>query len=311
MSKVLVTGGGGYVGNVLCRHLLNEGYQVKCVDNFNKGQCDAIIPLAINPNFEFTYADVTVSKQINEAVKGCDAIIHLAAIVGFPDCAAQPALAEVVNVEGTMNVINARNLYSKNIPLVYASTGSVYGKVEGICTEESPLNAVSQYGINKRVAEGMVSSEENAVSFRFATGFGVSPSMRVNLLVNDFVYQAITNKILTIFQADFRRTFIHVRDMAKAFTMGIEHMGNWKHKVYNCGANHLNWTKRELAEYIKEQTGCFVHYEEIGKDNDQRDYEVSYNKLEAEGFKCDVDMETGINELIKVSPILQIRHQYS
>ena len=311
MSKVLVTGGGGYVGNVLCRHLLNEGYQVKCVDNFNKGQCDAIIPLAINPNFEFTYADVTVSKQINEAVKGCDAIIHLAAIVGFPDCAAQPALAEVVNVEGTMNVINARNLYSKNIPLVYASTGSVYGKVEGICTEESPLNAVSQYGINKRAAEGMVSSEENAVSFRFATGFGVSPSMRVNLLVNDFVYQAITNKILTIFQADFRRTFIHVRDMAKAFTMGIEHMGNWKHKVYNCGANHLNWTKRELAEYIKEQTGCFVHYEEIGKDNDQRDYEVSYNKLEAEGFKCDVDMETGINELIKVSPILQIRHQYS
>ena len=311
MTKVLVTGGGGYVGNVLCRHLLNEGYQVKCVDNFNKGQCDAIIPLAINPNFEFTYADVTVAKQINEAVKGCDAIIHLAAIVGFPDCAAQPALAEVVNVEGTMNVINARNLYSKNIPLVYASTGSVYGKVEGICTEESPLNAVSQYGVNKRVAEEMVSSEENAVSFRFATGFGVSPSMRVNLLVNDFVYQAITNKILTIFQADFRRTFIHVRDMAKAFTMGVEHMGNWKHKVYNCGANHLNWTKRELAEYIKEQTGCFVHYEEIGKDNDQRDYEVSYNKLEAEGFKCDVDMETGINELIKVSPILQIRHQYS
>ncbi len=311
MSKILVTGGGGYVGNVLCRHLLNEGHQVKCVDNFNKGQCDGIIPLAINPNFEFTYADVTVSGQMNEAVKGCDAIIHLAAIVGFPDCAAQPALAEVVNVEGTMNVINARNLYSKNIPLVYASTGSVYGKVEGICTEESPLNAVSQYGVNKRVAEEMVSSEENTVSFRFATGFGVSPSMRVNLLVNDFVYQAITNKILTIFQADFRRTFIHVRDMAKAFTMGVEHMGNWTHKVYNCGANHLNWTKRELAEYVKEQTGCFVHYEEIGKDSDQRDYEVSYNKLEAEGFKCDVDMETGINELIKVSPILQIRHQYS
>jgi nucleoside-diphosphate-sugar epimerase len=173
------------------------------------------------------------------------------------------------------------------------------------------LNAVSQYGINKRVAEGMISDEENTVSFRFATGFGVSPSMRVNLLVNDFVYQAMTSKILTIFQADFRRTFIHVRDMAKAFTMGVKNMDRWKHKVYNCGANHLNWTKRELAEYIKEQTGCFVHYEEIGKDGDQRDYEVSYNKLEAEGFKCDVDMETGIDELIKVSPILQIRHQYS
>ena len=229
--KILVTGGGGYVGNVLCRQLLDKGYKVKCLDNFNKGQCDGIIPLAINPNFEFVYGDVTVSAQINEAVKGCDAIIHLAAIVGFPDCAAQPALAEVVNVSGTMNVINARNLYNKSIPLVYASTGSVYGKVEGVCTEDSPLNAVSEYGLNKLVAEKMMREEENTVSFRFATGFGVSPSMRVNLLVNDFVYQAITNKILTIFQADFRRTFIHVRDMSKAFIMGFENMGNnWRMK---------------------------------------------------------------------------------
>ena len=197
------------------------------------------------------------------------------------------------------------------MPFVYASTGSVYGKVEGTCTEESPLNAVSLYGVNKRIAEEMVATQDNTVSFRFATGFGVSPCMRVNLLVNDFVYQAITNKILTIFQADFRRTFIHVRDMAKAFTMGFENMGNWKHKVYNCGANHLNWTKRELAEYVKENTDCFVHYEEIGTDADQRDYEVSYDKLENEGFSCDVDMKTGIQELIKVAPILQIRHQYA
>ena len=309
--KILVTGGGGYVGNVLCRYLLDKGYQVVCLDNFHKGQCDAIIPLAINPNFEFRYGDVTVSTHVNEAMQGCDAVIHLAAIVGFPACKAQPSLADAVNVEGTMNVINARNLISKDIPIVYASTGSVYGKVEGICTEESPLNAVSQYGINKRRAEQMVSEEDNTVSFRFATGFGVSPCMRVNLLVNDFVYQALTNGILTIFQADFRRTFIHVRDMAKAFTMGFEHMGNWNHKVYNCGANHLNWTKRELAEYVKQETGCFVHYEEIGTDSDQRDYAVDYSKLENEGFTCDVDMKTGIQELIKVSPILQIRHQYS
>ena len=306
MTKILVTGGGGYVGNVLCRQLLDSGYKVKCLDNFHKGQCDAIIPLAINPNFEFVYGDVTVPAQINEAVKGCDAIIHLAAIVGFPACKAQPSLASAVNVEGAMNVINARNLHSKSIPLVYASTGSVYGKVQGICT-----NAVSQYGVNKRVAEEMMSEEDNTVSFRFATGFGVSPCMRVNLLVNDFVYQALTNGILTIFQADFRRTFIHVRDMSKAFTMGFENMGSWKHKVYNAGANHLNWTKRELAEYVKDHTGCFVHYEEIGTDADQRDYEVSYNKLENEGFSCDVDIMTGIQELIKVAPILQIRHQYS
>ena len=307
MAKILVTGGGGYVGNVLCRHLLDKGYKVVCFDNFHKGQCDAIIPLAINPNFEFKYGDVTVAEQLNKAVEDCDAIIHLAAIVGFPACKAQPALADAVNVNGAMNVINARNLISKDIPIVYASTGSVYGKVEGVCEEESPLNAVSQYGINKRVAEQMMLEEDNTVSFRFATGFGVSPCMRVNLLVNDFVYQAVTNGILTIFQADFRRTFVHVRDMAKAFTMGFEKMGGWNHKVYNCGANHLNWTKRELAEHVKEQTGCFVHYEEIGTDADQRDYD----KLESEGFSCDVDIKTGIKELIKVVPILQIRHQYS
>ena len=311
MTKILVTGGGGYVGNVLCRHLLDKGYRVKCVDNFHKGQCDAIIPLATNPNFEFEYGDVTRLEQMKEAILGCDAVIHLAAIVGFPACKSQPSLATAVNIDGTKNMLEARKSYNPKMPFVYASTGSVYGKVEGICTEESPLNAVSLYGVNKRVAEEMVAAQDNTVSFRFATGFGVSPCMRVNLLVNDFVYQAITNKILTIFQADFRRTFIHVRDMAKAFTMGVEHMGNWKHKVYNCGANDLNWTKRELAEYVKEKTECFVHYEEIGKDADQRDYEVSYDKLEAEGFNCDVDMKTGINELIKVAPILQIRHQYS
>ena len=179
MTKILVTGGGGYVGNVLCRHLLDNGYQVKCIDNFHKGQCDAIIPLATNPNFEFEYGDVTVLEQMKEAVIGCDAIIHLAAIVGFPACKSQPALATAVNVEGTRNMLFAREAYNPKMPFVYASTGSVYGKVEDLCTEESPLNAVSLYGVNKRVAEEMVATQENTVSFRFATGFGVSPCMRV------------------------------------------------------------------------------------------------------------------------------------
>ena len=138
MTKILVTGGGGYVGNVLCRHLLNNGYRVKCVDNFHKGQCDAIIPLATNPNFEFEYGDVTVSEQMKEAVLGCDAIIHLAAIVGFPACKSQPALATAVNVEGTRNMLFARESYNPKMPFVYASTGSVYGKVERVYAMRSP-----------------------------------------------------------------------------------------------------------------------------------------------------------------------------
>lgn len=309
--KILVTGGGGYVGNVLCRDLLLRGYEVRCVDNFQKGQCDALIPLVENPKFEFVHGDVTDISQAQDVIKGVDGIIHLAAIVGFPACKAQPALSNAVNIKGTQNIIAMREWHNEDIPLVFASTGSVYGKVEGICTEDSPLNAVSQYGLDKLKAEQLVSQSPNTVSFRFATGFGLSPCMRVNLLVNDFVYQAITNGILNIFQADFRRTFIHVRDMSRAFIFGLENHKKLKHKVYNAGADHLNWTKRELAEYVTSQTGAMVHYADIGSDADQRDYEVSYARLSEEGFKCKENMEDGIQELIKVTPLLQIRHQYS
>ena len=305
--KVLVTGGGGYVGNVLCRDLLSLGYEVRCMDNFHKGQCDALIGLASSSYFEFMYGDVTNISHVKKALEGVEAIIHLAAIVGFPACDAQPSLATAVNVDGTRNILEFRD---PEVPLVFASTGSVYGKVEGICTEGSPLNSVSLYGDTKKVAEIAVRDEPNTVSYRFATGFGVSPCMRVNLLVNDFTHQAMTNKCLNIFQADFRRTFIHVRDMSRAFIFGINNYKKMSYSVYNVGDNDLNWTKRELAEYIAEKTGAFVNYAETGKDLDQRDYEVDYSKIQSERFKCATSMEDGIDELMKVTPLLQIRHQY-
>lgn len=309
--KILVTGGGGYVGNVLCRKLLKNGYEVRCLDNFHKGQCDALLSLVSNPNFEFQYGDVTNYVDCKNAINGVDGIIHLAAIVGFPACKRQPALSKAVNVDGTQNIVNLRNEYAC-IPLVYASTGSVYGKVENICTEESQKLPQSIYGMDKLSAEDIVRNTNNTVSFRFATGFGLSPCMRVNLLVNDFVYRAMTEKTLTVFQADFRRTFIHVQDMASLFEFGLRKLLNkeLKHKVYNAGSNKLNWTKRELAEYVRAKTGCYVTYAEVGEDPDQRDYEVDYSKLEAEGFKTEYTMEQGINELIKAAPLLQIRHQY-
>ena len=306
--KILVTGGGGYVGNVLCRDLLTRGYKVRCVDNFHKGQCDALIELITYPNFEFVHGDVTNIEDVKQMVDGVDGIVHLAAIVGFPQCAKQPSLAKAVNVDGTKNILKYRN---EDTPLIFASTGSVYGAVEGTCTEESPLNTISLYGETKRDAEFMVREASNTVSYRFATGFGVSPCMRVNLLVNDFVYQATLNKCLNIFQADFRRTFIHVRDMSRAFIFGLENYNQMKHKVYNAGANTLNWTKRELAEHVSELTDAVVNYAETGKDLDQRDYEVDYSKLLDEGFKCKVSMKKGIDELLKVIPLLQIRHQYA
>lgn len=304
--KVLVTGGGGYVGNVLCRQLLDRGYQVRCVDNFHKGNCDAVIGLVSRPGFEFQYGDVSNGEHAQEMWKGMDACIHLAALVGFPACAAQPALATAVNVGGTRNIVEG----AQGRPVVFASTGSVYGKVEDTCTEDSPLNPVSLYGINKKQAEDLVTDYGNSVSFRFATGFGVSPNMRVNLLVNDLVYQAVTNRCINVFQGHARRTFIHVEDMSRAFIFGLERVGSLKHLVYNCGSNDLNWTKKELAEYIKKATNCFVSYDEFSEDADQRDYEVDYSRLYDEGFSCVKSMEEGIDELVKVSKVLKINHQY-
>ena len=308
MKKILVTGGGGYVGNVLCRLLLYEGYEVRCMDNFHKGQCDALIALASSPNFEFMHGDITNVSDVKKATRDVQGVVHLAAIVGFPACVKQPSLATAVNVDGTFNILEHRN---RDVPLVFASTGSVYGKVEGICTEESPLNSVSLYGDTKKAAEIQVREEPNTVCYRFATGFGVSPCMRVSLLVNDLTFQAVTNKCLNIFQADFKRTFVHVRDMAESFLFALRNYDQMQdQKVYNVGSNELNWTKRQLAEYISSKTKAFVSYADVGEDLDQRDYSVDYSKIETAGFTCETSMEEGIQELINVAPLLQIRHQY-
>lgn len=304
--KIGVTGCGGYVGTVLCKYLLDNGHHVYGMDNFHKGQCDALLNLISDERFTFQYGDVSVLDDCRKLVDNVDAIIHLAAIVGFPACKRQPMLSKAVNVEGTRNICKARG----SMPMVFASTGSVYGKVEDICTEDSPCNPLTVYGKDKLEAESIVRNSGNSVSLRFATGFGVSPSMRVNLLVNDLVYQAMTNRCLTIFEADARRTFIHVKDMARAFYHALININSLSYDVYNAGDDGLNWTKRYLAEYIKAKTGCLVTYAEIGKDLDQRDYAVSYSRFNSEIINCHTSMENGIDELIKATPILQIRHQY-
>jgi nucleoside-diphosphate-sugar epimerase len=307
--NILVTGCGGYVGSNLCKTLIDKGYNVIGMDNFAKGHADALIPLMTNPKFKFMYGDVSVKKDVKAAIQDVDGIIHLAAIVGFPACKRQPGLSKLVNVEGTRNIVEATEF---KIPIVYASTGSVYGKVDGICTEQSPTNPVSEYGIDKLAAEQIVIEQENTVALRFATGYGVSPCMRVNLLVNDLVYQAVKNRSFSVFEADASRTFIHVKDMAKCFIFMLERLLNElpTEKVYNAGSKDSNMTKRQLAEYIKAKTNCHVFYGDVGKDLDQRDYEVDYSKLEALGFKPDYTLEQGIDELIKVTPILQGIHRY-
>jgi nucleoside-diphosphate-sugar epimerase len=310
---IAVTGAGGFVGNIVCRDLINKGYNVIGIDNFHKGNCDSLLQLVSNENFTFKECDVCDKNKLKSALEDADGVIHLAAIVGFPACIKHPVLATEVNVNGTKNVLSVR---PNTIPIVNASTGSVYGKVEGICKEDSPLNTTTLYGITKRNAESLVSEAENTVSLRFATGFGVSPCMRVNLLINDLVYQAIANRCLTVFEADANRTFIHVRDMSKALILCLEKLllrdfsGGLKHKVYNVGDNKMNITKRGLAEMIKSKTGCYVTYAEIGKDLDNRDYIVDYSKINDEGFTCSVSIEDGIDELIKATSLLKMRNPY-
>lgn len=308
--KAGLTGGGGYAGNVLCRQLLDLGIEVKVMDNFHKGQCDALIGLMGNPNFAFQYGDVTNELDVEKFTQDLDVVFHLAAIVGFPACDRQPFLATKVNVDGTKNVV--KYCKKRGIPIVNFSSGSTYGAISGICTEESPLNTTTIYGLNKKEAEQIVAEIDNSVSMRFATGFGLGETVRVNLLVNDLVYQAVHNRVIDVFEKNARRTFIHVRDMSKAAILCMQKLltNGLKYKVYNVGDNNMNCTKGGLTEMVREKTGCFVNYIEFGKDKDCRDYEVDYSKINAEGFKCSISLEQGIDELIKAAPLIYIRNRF-
>jgi len=294
-EKILVTGGAGYVGTILVNQLLERGYQVRVLDNLLYGQTYHLYFFS-NKNFEFIKGDIRSKKTIKEALKGIDVIMHLAAIVGFPACRANPRLAREVNVNGTRNI---NTLRSKNQTIIFASTSSVYGAVEGICTEKSPLNPASLYGKTKTIAEKEVLGKGNAVVLRFATGFGHSMMPRFDLLINDFVYQAVKNKQLIVFDKNNKRSFIHVQDMARSYVFALEHFNEMKNNAFNVGSEKMNFTKEEIALKIKEKTPYQLFFSGTGKDEDLRNYEVSYQKIRNIGFKTEVDINEGLDELIK------------
>jgi len=308
--KVLVTGAAGYIGATLCPMLLEQGYEVIALDNLYKGHADALIPCASYPGFTFIRGDIRDEKLVEKLMGQVDSVIHLAGLVGAPACAKDPWLSSSVNVDGTTNLLKYRQY---DIPFVYSSTGSNYGKVEGICTENTPCNPLSEYGLHKYQAEKLVAEHNNTVSLRFATAYGVSNCLRVNLLINDLVYHAIKKGGFTVFQSDFRRTFIHVKDMARGLIWAMEGLleNNLKHKVYNCGGESGNCSKRDVAEYLKKVTGCKVEYGDTGVDPDQRDYEVSYSRIREAGFELTYTLPQGVDELIRVTPLLQNQERYA
>jgi nucleoside-diphosphate-sugar epimerase len=306
--KVLVTGGAGYIGSLLVPALLQNGHQVRVLDNLVFNQT-SLLPYFINPDFEFIKEDIRNFEAVKKAVAGMDIIIHLVAIVGAPACKKNPQLAEEVNYLGTVNVNTARE---PNQKLFYASTGSVYGKVEGICTEDLPVKPLSHYGETKLRAETTVMDKGNAIAYRFATAFGLSPRLRLDLLPNDFVFNALKNKYLVVYDKDFKRTFIHVKDIVDAYIFGIHNFENMKNEVYNIGSEKMNKTKEDIARMIQEKLNFEIHFASKGiPDPDQRDYEVSYRKISSKGFDTKIDFDKGITELIRGLQTINISNPFS
>lgn len=306
--RVLVTGGAGYVGSVLVPELLKRQYKVRVLDNLMYGG-QGLVPCFFDHNLEMIRGDVRDKTTVENALRGVDVIIHLAAIVGYPACKKSPDLARTVNYEATLQLEKLRD---KKVPILFGSTGSNYGAVIGeLCTEETPLNPISLYGETKTKAESYLLGCENVVCYRFATAFGASNRMRLDLLINDFVYQAVRNRNVTVYEKSFKRTFIHVRDMVQSFLFAIDHFDRIKNSVYNVGSETMNYSKEEIAVLLKRKVDYYLHFAEIGSDEDKRNYEVSYKKMNATGFQTTISLEEGMDELVHVSQVLDIHHPYS
>ncbi len=295
---VLVTGGSGYIGSILCEHLLQSGCQVTAIDNLMYGQ-NSLFHLCAHPAFDFVRGDVRDEKTMAGLVKGADVIIPLAAIVGAPACDRDPRLAQSVNLEA-IQLVN--RLRSPRQLLVYPTTNSGYGTQTGdmYCTEETPLEPISLYGRTKVQAEAEVLGSPNGISLRLATVFGMSPRMRLDLLVNHFVYVAVTDGYVVIFEKDFKRNYVHIRDVADCFIHCIEKAELMMGRPYNVGLDAANLSKAELALKIKEYVpNLYIHFSEVGSDPDKRNYIVSNQRLREAGFEARRSLDAGIQELLK------------
>jgi len=305
MKKILITGGAGYIGTALIPKLLDNGYEVTVYDSLTYDG-NVLIPFFQNKNFHFIKGDILERSKLKSAIKEKDVIIHLAALVGYAVCEKNPELTEMVNAKATKDLVN---MLSPNQLLMYGSTGSNYGKVDKICTEETPLNPTSLYAKTKTVGEQEVMKHDKAIAYRFATAFGAAPRLRLDLLVNDLTYLAVSQKYMLVYQPEFMRTFIHVKDLVESFVFGIENSDKMAGEVYNVGSNKMNFSKREVCELIREKTGCVVYYNDFDSDKDHRDYEVSYDKINALGFTTTITLEEGIDELIKVYQTLNLKNK--
>ena len=304
MSDILITGGAGYIGSVLVPELLRLGHNVTVLDSFMYKQ-SSLIECCPNDRFTVVNGDAREEETLKKVIYGKDFIFPLAALVGFPLCDKDRTAAVSTNQRAIETLLRLREDGQK---VIFPCTNSGYGLGAGqeYCTEESPIEPISLYGKTKMAAEKAVLEAGNSLTFRFATLFGASPRMRTDLLVNDFVYRAVFDRAVVVFEGGFMRNYLHVRDAARAFIFAMEHFDAMKGTMYNCGLSDTNISKLELCERIKKHIPSFVYLESpIGEDPDKRNYLVSNEKIEKAGFRTRYTIDDGIRELIKVYTIIK------
>lgn len=307
--KILVTGGAGYIGSILVPELLKKNHEVIVIDNFMYNQT-SLLNCCYNKNLTIVRGDVRSENIIDKLLKNVDAIFPLACMTGAPLCEKDPFAAKTVNFDAVKMILELR---SKDQVIIFPTTNSGYGiGQKGIyCTEKTPLNPISLYGRLKVEIEKMLLDAGNCITLRLATVFGISPRMRLDLLVNDFTYRAVTDHCLVLFESHFKRNYIHVRDVAKAFVHCLDNFNKMKNEPYNVGVSNANLSKWELCEEIKKQVPNFYFTEaKVGEDPDKRDYVVSNEKIEFTGFTPDYSLQQGITELIKGYQVIR-KNQFS
>lgn len=298
VMKVLVTGGAGYLGSVLGEHLLNAGYQVTVLDNLMYQQ-HSLFHLCANQNFEFVFGDVRNEPLMRRVMEDADVLIPLAAVVGAPACEGDPSLARSVNLEA-VRLLN--RLRSPGQLVIFPTTNSGYGTKSGDarCTEDTPLEPISIYGHTKVQAEMELLDSPNVITLRLATVFGMSPRMRLDLLVNHFVHAAVVDGYIIIFEKDFKRNYIHIRDAADCFVHCIENAKRMVGHPYNVGLDSANLSKEELAHKVQEYVPHFyIGFARVGSDPDKRNYIVSNERLRKAGFEASRSLDDGVKELLK------------
>jgi len=296
--RVLVTGAAGYLGSILVPALLEKGFAVVALDSFARNDA-SLAALVANPQFEPVRGDVRDEELIKQLLASADVVIPLAALVGAPLCAQDPTNAQTINLDAVKILVKHMSSEQR---IIFPTTNSGYGvgEKDSFCTEETPLRPVSLYGVTKVEAERAVLERGNSISLRLATVFGVSPRMRIDLLVNDFTYRAVMDRAVVVFEGDAKRNYIHVRDVAKAFLHSLDNFSSMCDNAFNVGLSDANLSKIELCTKIQEVVPNFVYLTApIGEDPDKRDYIVSNEKIEATGWKPDQSLEMGIRELVR------------